>query len=268
MAIDTKTGYFEHNGGRLYYEQAGVGQPVVFVHGFTLDTRMWDDQWLPFAAAGYRVIRYDVRGFGRSSDPATTSYANHEDLTALLHHLDAERPHVVGLSMGGQISLDYAVTYPQALRSLVLIDAALGGYKWSSTFRPGVLGLPDIARRDGLAVAIDVWMNNDLFAAARANACAPRLAEIVTQYRGARWLQHDPVVGPEPPAAERLDRIAVPTLAMVGELDLQDFHSIATYVAEHVAGALKVVVQGAGHMANMEDPAQVNRLILDFLSGI
>ncbi|HLF79370.1 MAG TPA: alpha/beta hydrolase [Dehalococcoidia bacterium] len=265
MTTETQTGYFQHNGGRLYFETAGQGEPVVFVHGFTLDTRMWDDQWQPFADAGYQVIRYDVRGFGRSSDPEG-AYANQEDLKALLDHLGAERPHVVGLSMGGQIALDYAVTYPEAMRSLVLIDSALGGHTWTPAFRPGVLGLADIAQRDGVAMALEVWMNNDLFAAARANACAPRLAEIVTQYRGYRWLQNDPVLSLEPPAATILDRISAPTLAMVGEHDLPDFHNIAGYVAEHAPNARKVVVPGAGHMANMEAPEQVNQLIFEFLA--
>jgi pimeloyl-ACP methyl ester carboxylesterase len=154
------------------------------------------------------------------------------------------------------------------MRSLVLIDAAMGGHTWASTFRPGVLSLADTARRDGVAIAIEVWMNNDLFAASRASACAGRLAEIVTEYRGYRWLQDDPIVAIDPPAAQLLGRITAPTLAIVGEHDLADFHSIAGYVAEHAPNARKVVVPGAGHMANMEAPEQVNRLILEFLTKV
>ncbi len=264
---EAKTGYFEYNGGKLYYETMGDSTPVVFVHGFTLDTRMWDDQWHPFADAGYKVIRYDVRGFGRSSDPIQP-YANQEDLKALLDHLGAPRPHVIGLSMGGQIALDYAISYPDALKSLVLIDSAMGGFVWGPTFRPGVLGLNDIARRDGVKMAIEVWANSALFAPAMENACAGRLTEIVNDYRGARWLTDDPIIAMDPPAAQRLGTIAVPTLAMVGEHDLPDFHSMATLVEKKAPNATKVVVPDAGHMANMEAPAVVNRLILEFLAKV
>src|SRR6185436_13829592 len=98
MAANTDSGFAAINGGRLYWEAAGEGEPLVFIHGFTLDTRMWDDQWDVFAAR-YRVIRYDVRGFGQSTVP-DGPFSHQDDLRALMDYLGVDRFHLVGLSMG------------------------------------------------------------------------------------------------------------------------------------------------------------------------
>lgn len=82
--------FVETNGTRLYYEEAGAGPAVVLIHGFTLDTRMWDDQFQRLVAH-FRVIRYDLRGFGRSSPPTEAPYLHVEDLRGLLDHLDIEQ---------------------------------------------------------------------------------------------------------------------------------------------------------------------------------
>lgn len=86
---------------RLFCEVAGMGQAVVLLHGFTLDLRMWDDQFLPLAQQ-FRVVRYDLRGFGRSALPTNAPYSHFEDLKALLDHLGIIQAHLVGLSKGGR----------------------------------------------------------------------------------------------------------------------------------------------------------------------
>ena len=99
---------------RLYYEVAGSGHPLVLIHGFTLDTRMWDDQFETFARE-YQVVRYDRRGFGKSSLPVDEDYAHADDLAALLEHLGIDRAYVLGLSGGGASAIDFALTYPEAI---------------------------------------------------------------------------------------------------------------------------------------------------------
>ena len=90
----------EVNGTRLYYEMSGSGDPIVLIHGFTFDVRMWDDQVQAFSQQ-YQVIRYDVRGFGRSALPTEQAYARVDDLKALLDHLGIAGAYLLGLSMGG-----------------------------------------------------------------------------------------------------------------------------------------------------------------------
>src|SRR3712207_1103532 len=107
-AMGVESGFAAVNGTRLYYEVAGEGTPVALIHGFTLDTRMWDDQFLPLAAH-YRVVRYDARGFGRSDLPTGEPYSPHDDLRALLEHLGLGPAAITGLSMGGGIAADFAI---------------------------------------------------------------------------------------------------------------------------------------------------------------
>ena len=109
------------NGTRLYFEIAGSGQPLVLLHGFTLDTRMWDDQFEPLTRE-FQVIRYDMRGFGQSGPPASERYAHADDLRDLLDHLRVDKAHLVGLSKGGAIALDFTLAYPRRVNKLVLID--------------------------------------------------------------------------------------------------------------------------------------------------
>lgn len=256
------------NGTRLYYEVAGDGPPVALVHGFTLDTRMWDDQFLPLAER-YRVVRYDARGFGRSDLPTGEPYGHQDDLRALLDHLGIGAAAVIGLSMGGGIAADYALAYPDRATALVLIDAAIGGHRWSAEWDAAVGPVWRGAREEGIPVAKGRWLALDLFAPANEqSAVGARLGEMVGDYSGWHWVNRDPGRGVKPPAMERLGELIAPTLAIVGERDLPDFHAIAARLGEGAPLARVVTVPGAGHMANMEDPAAVNRLLLDFLGEV
>ena len=126
---DLVTGIVEVNGTSLYYEIQGNGHPLVLIEGGQLDCRMWDDQF-SVLSQNYQVIRYDVRGFGRSGAWAD-SYQAHEDLRALLDTLAIEKAHFVGLSLGGRISIDFALEYPEMVRSLVLAGPGRSGSQGS-----------------------------------------------------------------------------------------------------------------------------------------
>ncbi len=125
------------NGIALYYEDGGgAGEPVVLIHGHSVDRRMWAAQWLALREAGFRVIRYDVRGHGRSSAPDTgyTWPVYAADLCALLDALGVAAAHLVGFSMCGGIALQFALDHPARARSLALIDAAVPGFAYSADF--------------------------------------------------------------------------------------------------------------------------------------
>jgi pimeloyl-ACP methyl ester carboxylesterase len=116
--------------GELYYEETGSGPAVVLGHAGIADHTMWDGQVGPFSEL-YRVVRYDLRGFGQSSMPET-DYAPHDDLRALLAHLDIDRAAVVGVSISGGIVVDFALAYPEMLWALVPVAAGIDGYDWST----------------------------------------------------------------------------------------------------------------------------------------
>ena len=266
MAPKRDAGIAEVNGTRLYYEVAGSGEPVVLVHAFTLDTRMWDDQF-EFLAREFRVIRYDARGFGKSAPPNPGEpYSNAEDLAALLDRLDARQAHIVGLSMGGRFALDYAVTYPDGLRSLVVINGVIGGWQWSREWLAAYAPIVEAGRRRDVAQAKSLWLGLPLFAPARENpAVTARLKRMVDDYSGWHFVNQNPERAVAPPAAGRLGAIRAPTLVLVGDRDLPDFQRMAETLAREIPGARRATIAGAGHMANMEAPAAVNQSLSGFL---
>ncbi len=259
------TGFAGVQAGRLYYEVAGSGRPVVFLHGFTLDARMWDGQFESFAQH-HRVLRYDLCGFGRSSTPAGAPYSHAGDLRALLEQLDMAPACLVGLSMGGGVALDFALTYPDAVQALVVVDATLGGHRWAREAKACWGPLPAVAKERGLDAARESWLASALFQhALRHPEAAAQIRRMVAAYSGWHWLYDDPQTSPDPPAARRLQEISAPTLAVVGEFDLPDFHAIAELVEQQVPGARRTVLPGAGHTSTMEDPEGFNAVVLDFL---
>jgi len=155
------------NGIVTFYEDSGEGPPVVLVHGYGADLRLWDAQAPALADAGFRVIRHDVRGHGRSLiSPDGYTYENYSaDLRDLLDRLNVERPvteslnieaaHVVGLSMGGGIALQFALDHPQRVLSLTLVDSALPGFTYEDETTTHIQQFMDAVRADGPRQAID-----------------------------------------------------------------------------------------------------------------
>jgi pimeloyl-ACP methyl ester carboxylesterase len=224
---------------------------------------MWDDQFARFAQH-YQVLRYDVRGYGQSALPTTTPYAHAEDLWALLRALGLPHAHLLGLSMGGKIAINFAVAYPEATDSLIAVGANVDGYEFLDG-HPFVHVMAE-ARHAGLPAAKTLWLAHPLFRpASEQPEVAARLAQMVGTYSGWHWLNMDPQVVPSPPVLQRLETIKAPTLIMVGERDVRDIRQIADRLAHGIPEATQVVMAGVGHMANMEAPSQFNTMVLDFL---
>ena len=265
--VETQSGLAEVNGTRLYYEVAGSGEALVLVHAHTCDTRMWDRQFELYAES-YTVVRYDARGYGRSALPVDTGHAPTCDLKALLENLGISHGDVLGLSMGGLIAIDFALAYPKATDALIVSDSLLGGYRWREAGRD-IAMVHRTGREEGVPAARDRWLELDLFAPAMERPeVAARLRRMVSDYSGWHWLNRAPVRGEEPLAIDRLATIAVPTLVMVGDRDLPDFHTIADTLHERIPNSQKAVIPGAGHMANMEAPETFDEAVLGFLSGL
>ena len=167
-----KSGRFLVDDGDLFFESVGEGEAVVFLHGFGLDSRMWDPQFEVLQST-FRAIRYDFRGFGRSSLPPHNRYAHEDDLNALLSDLGSAPAHVVGLSMGGMMALRCAVAYPQSVRSLVLADSALDGHTWSDDWQTRWYGMREAAKTGQIAEAKRRWLEHPLFDSARADPRRP-----------------------------------------------------------------------------------------------
>jgi 3-oxoadipate enol-lactonase len=259
------SGFAEVNGGKIYYETSGAGPAVVLIHGGQLDSRMWDEQFVLFAAH-YRVIRYDVRGFGKSPAP-TKAYADEEDLFDLLHFLKVDKATIVGLSLGGRIAIDFALAHPEKVRAIIPVAPGLSGF----SFSPDTdfwASLEAAQAGDGEKVA-DLWLKSGYMAPAMGNPkIAPRIRQLSVEnahqfmdnFLFARRLK--------PPAIERLPQIHAPTLVIVGNRDVNDIHEIAGLLYARIPGAKEIVIAGAGHMVNMEKPEEFNRVVLEFLGNL
>lgn len=266
--MDAQQGFADVNGTRLYYEVAGSGSPLVLIHGMTLDTRMWEDQFAPFADTN-QVIRYDLRGFGKSALPGDVPFSHADDLAALFDHLGVSRAAIVGLSLGGIIAIEFALAYPAMTRTLIPVDSGLGGHPWSGEWSERSGHIRQTARDVGVDAAKAEWLADPLFAPANEQAAVgARLQRIVADYSGWYWTHRSPERRHDPPASARIGEITAPTLVIVGERDLPDFQAIAENVAQRVPVARKVVLPGVGHMANMEAPAAFNTEVLGFLASL
>lgn len=249
--------------GHIYYEETGHGDPLVLIHGHTLDRRMWAHVAPDLAAAGLRLILPDLAGHGLSGPaPEGTTLAG--DIAAVLDHLKIRRASVCGLSMGGGAAVSFALHHPERCGALIPVDAALFGYRfadWGGT-RPYI----PIARTHGLTAGLEAWMGDPLFAPAMASPLAGQLRAIIADYPGHAWLRAQPLPYPAGrPETERLTEITARTLVMVGEHDLPDFQRMADMMLLLIPGARKVVIADSGHLPPFEQPDAFTDRLLHFL---
>jgi pimeloyl-ACP methyl ester carboxylesterase len=257
-------GIAEVNGTKLYYELKGQGPPLVLIHGGALDQRMWDDQFSVFAEH-YTVMRYDVRGHGKSQPP-TKPYADEEDLYQFLMFLQIEQAHVLGLSLGGRIAVDFALTHPEMVETLILVAPGLSGYLFSPQHFQRMMKIVYAIQEEDGSPAGELWLQHPYLAPAMENpAVAPKLRPIAIE-NSRVWLINPFFSRPLfPPAMQRLSEIRVPTLLIVGDRDLPDIHKIIQTLEAGIPDSQKVVIPGASHLVNMEKPDEFNRVVLEFL---
>src|SRR5262245_18082255 len=148
------------DGGSLYYETLGKGAPVILIHGGFGDRRMWDAQFEPLSQA-FRVVRYDHRGFGKSSPP-DKPYSPVADLVALMDHLQLKRANLVGNWMGGTLALDFALLQPDRTGAVVVVASTDGGYPLPEEDVKTVDEVLQTARARGTAAAIPMWLQHPM----------------------------------------------------------------------------------------------------------
>jgi 3-oxoadipate enol-lactonase len=267
-ASAAKVGFEVVNGGRLFVEITGSGSPVVLIHSGITDSRSWDPQVAAFAAR-YRVLRYDVRGMGRS-DVGHGSYSNVDDLVALLDAVGIERAALVGVSMGGSLALDVALEHSARVAALVLVGSGISGSQWPAAFRARVADIDALFERGLIDEAVERELEIWLYGKGRTAAdLDPAIREAVREMNRNIAVRFPADARPRPidaPADGRLDEVAVPTLVIVGDLDVEHVHERAHELANRITGARLAVMQGVAHVPNMERPEEFNRLVLDFLS--
>ncbi len=252
-----------------HYEDTGDGPPVVLIHGHSGDLRMWQYQTPALVAAGFRVIRYDVRGHGRSSVPPAgyvwEQYA--ADLAVLIDALNVPAAHIAGVSMGGGIALQFALDYPTRVRSLALVDSALPGFSYSDEFTAQVEEMVAAVRTEGPRSALErLWLSHPFFDGVRR---LPQpfalLREIVLDYPAADYREGATPAGYQPSVTGRLGEITAPALVVVGENDVPDFRLIAELLAANLPDARQLVIPNCWHLPPLEHPEAFNQALIAFM---
>ncbi len=250
-------------GSGLYYETTGAGAPIIFIHGFSLDRRMWDSQAREFAKA-HQVIRYDLRGHGKSA-AYDRPFTAHEDLLSIYEAFEIESAVLVGLSAGAEIAVDFALEYPARVRQLVLASPGLGGYVPRGSFEwmaPVMAALREGKARE----ATQKWVETPLMKIANDPQADAQMQEIVLS-NWAIWTYDRKLQKRlDPPAIGRLAEISMPALILVGELDLVDTHSIANLLVEQVRDAKRIEIPGVGHLLNLAAPDAFNAELRRFIN--
>ena len=244
-------------GVAIHYESHGTGPAVLLSHGYGATCRMWDGQ-IAALADKYSLILWDMRGHGRSGDPADASLYSQTltvaDMAAVLDACGEERAVVGGLSLGGVMSLAFHLAHPERVRALMLFDTGPG-------FRN-----PEARQRWNAQAEARARSLEEKGLAALGGGAEARLGK----HRSARGLAgaaRGMLAQQGSALIDALPNVTVPTLVLVGSEDTH-FLAAADYMAGKIAGARKVVIPGAGHAANLDRPAEFNAAVADFLPAL
>jgi pimeloyl-ACP methyl ester carboxylesterase len=265
QAAKAEKGFAPIGDTRLYYETAGKGPVVVLIHGGLVDSRLWDDQFYEFARK-FRVVRYDLRGYGRSDFP-TAPFSHVDDLAALLKFLKIKKASLVGLSVGGNVALDMAISHPDVVDKLVLAGSGLRGNNLPPNKENAAVY--KAAEEKGMEMAINMWLQNTIFATAKNDPVFEKRMRTMLADNYRYWgptPEPIPETWAKPPTAQRLGEIKKPTLIIVSEKDAPTLLGIADILKAKIAGSKKVVFPNVSHHLNMEIPAQFNKAVMQFLS--
>jgi 3-oxoadipate enol-lactonase len=253
------------DGQTLYFTENGSGPALVLAHGFPLDSRMWDAQSAELSGH-YRVICPDFRGFGQSkSESPFTIESLADDLYQLLTKIDARPAVLAGLSMGGYVALAYAKKYANDLRGLVLVDTrADADTPEGKANRDKMVAL---VRQAGSKPIADAMLPRLL--APDATRTRPQVAKELRSIMDScppRTIEHALLaMRDRPDQTALLASIAIPTLIIVGDADAITPPTVAQAMHKQIPGSQLAIIRGTGHMAPMEQPAQVNQAVRQFM---
>lgn len=265
------SGYVNLGDGKLYYEMKGEGETLVLCHAGFVDSRMWDGQWEDFSQH-YRVLRFDMRGFGKS-DPVVAPVSRRQDLYNLLHKLGIERAHLLGCSMGGEIAIDFALEHPEMVSSLIIVSGTPGGFEMQGEPPSQIIEMLQALEQGDLErvseLQLRLWVDGIYRKPEQVDSRVRKLAAQMNRIavKNETWARTNanPLNPLNPPAVNRLVEIKVPVLVMAGLLDHPEILRAADVLTKEIRNAKKVILKDSAHIPNMEKPVEFNRIVLDFL---
>ena len=272
--METIKSYLNLEDGHLYYETAGQGVPLVLAHAAFLDCRMFDAIWQRLAEH-FRVIRYDMRGFGKSS-PVMGPLCRRYDLDKLLNHLDVTQAHLVGCSLSGEVGLDLALEQPDRFKSLTLVGATPSGFQMQGEPPRYVMEMVTALQNGNFDHAselqIRIWLDGEHREPGQVNPALRQKALEMNRFPVTQntffTADMQPANRLDPPAVTRLESIKCPTWVVAGSLDHSEVLRAADEMAKQIPDARKTLIDSTGHVPSYEQPELFVKLLIDFLSRI
>jgi 3-oxoadipate enol-lactonase len=260
-----EAGYLRVGSDSIYFEVAGTGAPVILMHDGLVHSATWREQF-PALADSYRVVRFDRRGYGRSSTP-TAPFSMIEDLLALQDQLRISSAVLIAASAGGAMAIDFALAYPERVEGLILVGAVVLGGGFSDHFLERNARNAAPLQAGDTAAAYEKWLN-DRYIMSPASVEARRWLLREAMPYAAKHLQNSQrfVKWRESNAVASLPSLAVQTLIVIGEDDIPDVHAHAGILAAGIPGSRRVVIGRAGHLVFAEQPEEFNALVRQFHS--
>jgi len=248
----------------IFYEVSGAGEPVVLIHAFSVDRRMWAPQ-IASLEKRFRVVRFDQRGHGKSDAPSAP-YAQHEDLRSVLDALGINKATLIGLSAGATTATDFAIAYPNRVVRVVLASPGLSGYVPSAplTWTQPVFKAAGSGDAEGAA---KLWADTPIMALRNDLSAAATVKDLVMSNTRLWTYRTNPVQPLMPPAIKRLSDVKCPALVILGEQDLPHIKEVAGLLVNGIAGARLVTIPRAGHIVNLDARDAFNQAVESFLAG-
>ncbi|MGC1523953.1 MAG: alpha/beta hydrolase [Steroidobacteraceae bacterium] len=257
--------YFTTGGARLRYRVEGRGPPLLMAHGWTLDLEMWEPQ-IAALRAGFRLVRFDRRGFGLSSGrPSVTQ--DIADIAALCNHLAVERIAVLGMSQGARAAMGFALAAPARVSCLILD----GPPDYAGNPLPADDDVPldyyrGVVRAQGMTAFRREWAAHPLLSLRTGDPCMHKILDaMIMRYPGNDLLE--PVAAAAAPVdSPSIDSIGAPVLVITGDQDLASRTQAADTLAALLNKAERAVIPAAGHLPNLDNPQAYNDVVRAFLA--
>jgi 2-hydroxy-6-oxonona-2,4-dienedioate hydrolase len=273
LTFPIKSGFVNIVNAKIYYEMAGEGIPIVMIHAGVADSRQWDNEFTAFAER-YQVIRYDMRGYGKS-EPVDGEFSHLSDLVALLDAVEIHGPLVImGCSMGGGLAMDFALAFPSRVQALIMVGSGPSGLeldvpapaKFADAEKAFEAGDLDLVAE----IETQIWFDGMGRTPEQVNPTMRKLLlemdRLALSHEAKKLGKRLP--NAQTPAFDRLEGLRIPVLVIVGAHDTPYILAAADYMTEKIPSARKVIIQDAAHLPNMDQPGEFQGIVQDFLKEL
>ena len=268
--LQSKSGFVNSGNAQLYYETAGQGVAFIMIHAGVADSRQWNNEFAYFAPK-YHVVRYDMRGYGKS-EPVDGEFNHLDDLAAVLDTLGLHEPVILmGCSMGGGLAMDFALAHPSRVRALIMVGSGPSGLeldvpapaKFAEAEKAFEAGDLDLVAE----IETQIWFDGAGRTPEQVNQAMRKLAYEMDR----QVLSHETkqlgkrLPNTQAPAFDRLSDLKIPVLIIVGAHDTPYILAAADYMVERIPSTQKVKIEDAAHLPNMDQPDEFQSIVTNFL---